>query len=153
MSYEPEARSAARLGAVQALYQMETAETPVEGVIKQFVEFRFGQEVDDVYLPEGDIQFFSDLLRGTVAYQEQVDRRINAALAKGWRLDRLDATARGILRAGAYELLYREDVPPKVVISEYVRMAESFFEGDEVGFVNGVLDKLAHDNRGQELGG
>ncbi len=150
-SYDAESRSAARLGAVQALYQMETAETPVDGVIEEFIQHRFGKEVDGVNLPEGDAEFFEDLLGGIVNYQLQVDQATNGVLADGWRLDRLDATVRAILRSGAFELLFRKDVPPKVVISEYVRLSESFFEGDEVGFVNGVLDRLARNNRGDEM--
>jgi len=151
--YEPESRSAARLGAVQALYQMEAAATPVDAVIEEFVHHRFGTEVEGVDLPMGDEAFFADLLRGIVEQQEPVDRTLNKVLAEGWKLTRLDATVRAILRAGAYELLYRTDVPPKVTIAEYVRMAESFFEGDEIGFVNGVLDKLAHAHRAAELSG
>ena len=152
-SYDAETRSAARLGAVQALYQMETAETPVDGVIAEFVEHRFGKEVDGVHLPEGDGIFFADLLGGIVDHQVQVDQAINGVLADGWRLERLDATVRAILRSGAFELLYRLDVPPKVGISEYVRLSESFFEGDEVGFVNGVLDRLARNHRANEMSG
>jgi len=151
--YEPESRSAARLGAVQALYQMEAASTPVDAVIEEFVHHRFGTEVEGVNLPLGDEAFFADLLRGIVDHQEQIDPAVKDILAEGWKLTRLDATVRAILRAGAYEIIYRTDVPPKVTIAEYVRMAESFFEGDEVGFVNGVLDKLAHVHRAAELSG
>jgi N utilization substance protein B len=151
--YEPESRSAARLGAVQALYQMESAGTPVDGVIEEFVHHRFGTEVEGITLPMGDEAFFTDLLNGIVEHQVETDRAVNAVLAEGWKLTRIDATVRAILRAGAYELLHRPDVPPKVTIAEYVRLAESFFEGDEVGFVNGVLDKLAHAHRAAELSG
>ena len=151
--YDAEARSAARLGAVQSLYQMETAETPVDQVISQFIDHRFGKEVDGVHLPEGDGIFFADLLGGIVEHQVSVDRNISKVLVTGWKLERLDATVRAILRAGSYEILYRRDVPPKVVISEYVRLSESFFEGDETSFVNGILDKLAHDHRADELAG
>jgi len=149
--YDAEARSAARLGAVQSLYQMEAAATPVEDVIEQFIEHRFGKEVEGVQLPQGDAAFFADLLKGIVDHQVQVDRNIDGVLADGWKLARLDATVRAILRGGAYELLYRTDVPPKVTISEYVRLSESFFQGDETSFVNGVLDKLAHNHRADEL--
>ncbi len=151
--YEPESRSAARLGAVQALYQMEAAATPVDNVIEEFVQHRFGSEVEGVSLPSADEAFFTDLLRGIVDHQVDIDRAVNEILAEGWSLARLDATVRAILRAGAYELLHRTDVPPKVTIAEYVRLAESFFEGEEVGFVNGVLDKLAHGYRAGELAG
>jgi len=151
--YEPESRSAARLGAVQALYQMEAASTPVDGVIEEFVHHRFGTEVEGVNLPIGDEAFFGDLLNGIVDHQDKIDLAINEVLAEGWKLTRLDSTVRAIMRAGSYELIYRTDVPPKVTIAEYVRLAESFFEGDEVGFVNGVLDKLAHVHRAAELSG
>jgi len=151
--YEPESRSAARLGAVQALYQMETAETPVDGIIEEFVHHRFGTEVEGVALPIGDDVFFADLLIGIVDKQSEIDPIVNTVLSEGWKLVRLDATVRAILRAGSYELLFRTDVPPKVTIAEYVRLAESFFEGDEVGFVNGVLDKLAREHRASELSG
>lgn len=151
--YDPESRSAARLGAVQALYQMEAAGTPVDGVIEEFVHHRFGTEVEGVNLPMGDEVFFADLLNGIVGQQEEIDQAVNGVLAEGWKLTRLDATVRAILRAGSYELVYRTDVPPKVTIAEYVRLAESFFEGEEVGFVNGVLDKLAHVRRAAELSG
>jgi len=151
--YEPESRSAARLGAVQALYQMETAETPVDGIIEEFVHHRFGTEVEGVALPIGDDVFFADLLIGIVDKQSEIDPIVNTVLSEGWKLVRLDATVRAILRAGSYELLFRTDVPPKVTIAEYVRLAESFFEGDEVGFVNGVLDKLAREHRTSELSG
>jgi len=151
--YEPESRSAARLGAVQALYQMETAETPVDGIIEEFVHHRFGTEVEGVALPIGDDVFFADLLNGIVDKQSEIDPIVNTVLSEGWKLVRLDATVRAILRAGSYELLFRTDVPPKVTIAEYVRLAESFFEGDEVGFVNGVLDKLAREHRASELSG
>jgi len=151
--YEPESRSAARLGAVQALYQMEAASTPVDGVIEEFVHHRFGTEVEGVNLPIGDEAFFGDLLHGIVDHQDKIDLAINEVLAEGWKLTRLDSTVRAIMRAGSYELIYRTDVPPKVTIAEYVRLAESFFEGDEVGFVNGVLDKLAHVHRAAELSG
>ena len=151
--YEPESRSAARLGAVQALYQMEAAATPVDAVVEEFVHHRFGTEVEGVHLPMGDEAFFADLLRGIVEHQVETDRAVNEVLVEGWKLTRLDATVRAILRAGAYELLHRADVPPKVTIAEYVRLAESFFEGDEIGFVNGVLDKLAHAHRAADLRG
>lgn len=153
VTYEPQSRSGARLGAVQALYQMEAAATPVEVVIEQFVHHRFGVEVDGVHLPQGDETFFTAILTGTIENQVFIDRTVNDILAAGWRLERLDATVRAILRAGAFELIYREDVPPKVVISEYVRLAESFFEGEEVGFVNGILDKIARDHREQDMAG
>lgn len=140
-------RSVARLAAVQALYQMEVSSAGVEHVIREFVEHRFDRDVDGVALASADEDFFAALVRGVVAGQGAVDRAIVRRLAEGWKLDRLDATVRAILRAGAFELSERPDVPTEVVIDEYVEVAKSFFEGTEPGFVNGALDAVARDVR------
>jgi transcription antitermination protein NusB len=144
-----QARSVARLAAVQALYQMEVSSAGVEAVIREFAEHRFDRASDDGDAPlaTADEAFFADLVRGVVAHQKAVDAAVARKLASGWRLDRLDATARAILRAGAYELMERADVPTEVVIDEYVELAKSFFEGPEPGFVNGALDAVAQDAR------
>jgi N utilization substance protein B len=144
-----QARSVARLAAVQALYQMEVSSAGAETVIREFAEHRFDRDLpgEDVSLAAADEAFFADLVRGVVAHQKIVDAAIAKRLATGWRLDRLDATARAILRAGAYELAHRPDVPTEVVIDEYVELAKSFFEGPEPGFVNGALDAVAQDVR------
>jgi transcription antitermination protein NusB len=150
MSAAPkQARSVARLAAVQALYQMEVSSAGVEAVIREFAEHRFDRASDDGDAPlaTADEAFFADLVRGVVAHQKAVDAAVARKLASGWRLDRLDATARAILRAGAYELMERADVPTEVVIDEYVELAKSFFEGPEPGFVNGALDAVAQDAR------
>lgn len=144
-------RSASRLGAVMALYQMEAGGTPLDGVINEFQMHRFGTEVDGVDLPLGDDAFFESLMRGVVEYQVEIDRAVNGVLKQGWRLDRLDSILRAILRAGAFELLHRSDVPPKVSIFEYVHLSEGFFDDEEVGFVNGVMDRLAKAHRAAEL--
>lgn len=141
------ARSVARLAAVQALYQMEVAATGVESVIREFSEHRFDRDVDGLTLAAADEAFFADLARGVVSAQGEVDVAITRRLADGWKLDRLDATVRAILRAGAFELAHRPDVPVEVVIDEYVDIAKSFFEGAEPGFVNGALDAVARDVR------
>lgn len=141
------ARSVARLAAVQALYQMEVAAAGVESVIREFSEHRFDRDIDGVTLASADEAFFADLVRGVVAVQESVDQAVVRRLAEGWKLDRLDATVRAILRAGAFELAHRPDVPTEVVIDEYVEVAKSFFEGTEPGFVNGALDAVARDVR------
>ena len=94
-----------------------------------------------------DEAFFAELVRGVVEHQRGIDPAIARRLAQGWRLDRLDATVRAILRAGAFELSHRPDVPVEVVINEYVDLARSFFEGPEPGFVNAALDGLARDVR------
>ena len=146
------ARSVARLAAVQALYQMEVSSAGAEAVIREFSEHRFDRDLpgdgeESVTLAQADEAFFADLVRGVVGAQREVDAAIARRLASGWRLERLDATARAILRAGAYELAHRPDVPTEVVIDEYVELAKSFFEGPEPGFVNGALDAVAQDVR------
>ncbi len=141
------ARSVARLAAVQALYQMEVSNAGVEHVIREFIEHRFDRDVDGVKLAAADEGFFAELVRGVVAKQSGVDAAIARRLADGWRLERLDATVRAILRAGVFELANRPDVPTEVAIDEYVEVAKSFFEGTEPGFVNGALDGVARDVR------
>ena len=145
------ARSAARLAAVQALYQMEAAGQGVEATIREFEEFRIGQDLEGEKLHPADRAFFADILRGVVDAQDRLDPYLERQLAKGWRLPRLDATARAILRAGLYELVRRADVPAKVVIDEYLDIANAFFDGDEPKFINGVLDAAAHQARADEI--
>lgn len=145
-------RSVARLAAVQALYQMEVSSIGVEHVIREFTDHRFDRALEgdgegDDTLATADEGFFADLVRGVVAEQKRVDAAIVKRLAENWRLERLDATVRAILRAGAFELAHRPDVPTEVVIDEYVDVAKSFFEGTEPGFVNGALDAVARDVR------
>lgn len=140
-------RSVARLAAVQALYQLETTGAGVEDVIREFRDHRFEQDVDGERFAAGDEVFFSDLARGVVEAQADVDGAIRARLAAGWKMTRLDATARAVLRCGVFELLRRRDVPREVVIDEYVEIAKSFFAGAEPGFINGVLDAVAGDAR------
>jgi N utilization substance protein B len=157
MSSPPkQARSVARLAAVQALYQMEVSGTGAEAVIREFSEHRFDRDVPeegaDAPLAQADEAFFADIVRGVVKQQKDVDTAVARHLASGWRLDRLDATARAILRAGAFELSHRQDVPTEVVIDEYVELAKSFFEGPEPGFVNGALDAVAQDVRPKDGG-
>ena len=147
MSGGRQQRSVARLAAVQALYQMETAGAGVETVVREFSEHRFGGDMEGEQLGEADEVFFADLVRGVVADQDDVDKFIATRLAKNWRLERIDATLRAILRAGAYELTRRTDVPVEVAIDEYVEIAKSFFEGPEPGFVNAALDGIARDRR------
>jgi len=142
-------RSVARLAAVQSLYQMEVSGVGVDAVVREFSEHRFDRDVDGEgdQMAAADETFFAELAKGVVEKQGEVDQAIVKRLASGWRLDRLDATARAVLRAGAYELMYRRDVPTEVVIDEYVEIAKSFFEGPEAGFINGALDAIARDAR------
>lgn len=141
------ARSAARLCAVQALYQMDMAATPLDDVIEEFVEHRLGQQIEDVDIFEADKSHFEDIVRGVVREQRELDNQVNGALAKGWSLARIDSTLRALLRCGTYELRRCKDVPLKVVINEYVDIAHAFFEGDEPGVVNAVLDRLGREIR------
>jgi N utilization substance protein B len=140
------ARSVARLAAVQALYQMETAEAGSEAVIREFTDFRFDKDIEGVSLAPADEAYFATLVRGAVEQQARVDKAIRKRLAEGWRLERIDATLRAILRVGTFELI-GGDAPSEVVIDEYVEIAKSFFDGPEPGFVNGALDAIARDER------
>ncbi|HLK23197.1 MAG TPA: transcription antitermination factor NusB [Caulobacteraceae bacterium] len=140
------ARSVARLAAVQALYQMETAGTGAEAVIREFAEHRFDRDIDGASLAPADEAYFAELVRGVVAAQKRLDVAIRRRLAKGWRLERVDATLRALLRVAAFELV-GEGPPAPVVIDEYVEIAKSFFDGPEPGFVNAALDAIARDER------
>ena len=145
---ERRARTVARLAAVQALYQMEIAGAGVEAVIREFCDHRFDADLDGERLAQADEGFFAEIVRGVVAAQKEIDGAIARRLAQGWRLERIDATLRAILRAGSFELLRRPDIPTEVAIDEYVEVAKSFFEGPEPGVANGVLDGIARDVRG-----
>ena len=144
-------RGAARLSAVQALYQAEFAGAPVAEVVDEFVAHRLGREVEGVAFVEADREFFTDLVLGASGWGKEIDGHITGALVEGWPLERLDSTLRAILRAGIYELMARPDVPARVVINEYVDVAHAFFHGPEPGLVNGVLDRLGHSLRPGEL--
>ena len=147
MNAPRQSRSVARLAAVQALYQMEVTRAGVETVIREFRDHRFGGDLDGQALAEADEPFFADLVRGVIGDQKDIDAGLTRRLATGWRLERLDATVRAILRCATFELLGRPDVPREVVINEYVEISKSFFGGTEVGFVNGILDAVARDDR------
>jgi N utilization substance protein B len=145
------ARSAARLGAVQALYQMDVGGALLEDVLAEFETFRLGGELDGVTYREADAAFFRDLVSGVVRDQRELDPLIQVAMVEGWPLTRLDVTLRAILRAATWELSGRKDVPAPVVISEYVDVAKAFFGKDEPRIVNGVLDKLGREIRPKEF--
>lgn len=144
-------RSAARLAAVQALYQMDLAHTDLNDVIDEFCEHRLSSDMDGAEFNDVDSDFFRDILSGVVREQKSIDPLLNNQLAEGWRLTRIDSILRAILRSGAYELQNRPDVPAKVIINEYVDVAHAFFADDEPGVVNGILDKIAKTVRGQKL--
>jgi N utilization substance protein B len=144
-------RGAARLAAVQALYQMDIAETPLHEILAEFESHWIGREVEGAqYLP-AEAAFFREVVRGVVAEQRKLDPMINEALSQAWPLKRIEAVLRAILRAGAYELDKRADIPARVIVSEYVDVANAFVEKNETGMVNAVLDQLARRLRGHEF--
>jgi transcription antitermination protein NusB len=145
-------RSNARLAATQALYQWEATGTKPAVVIKEFTDFRLGEIVDDIALPPADLKLFTLVVTGAAANVEELDDMIAAVLTEDWTVERLEATLRAILRCGAFELAHREDVPPRVVIAEYVGVCDAFFGAKETGLVNGILDQLARQLRPDEMG-
>jgi N utilization substance protein B len=142
-------RSAARLAAVQALYQRDMEGTPVPRLLKEFHDHRLGATSEDAEYHAAERDFFDDVVTGAEARQHEIDEKISANLAEGWSLERLDRPMRAILRAGAYELLARGDVPVGSVISEYVDVAHAFYDKRESGFVNGLLDSIAKTVRSE----
>jgi len=146
-------RGAARLAAVQALYQMDLAGTGLNEIVAEFESHWLGGEVEGVQFLPAEAAFFRDIVAGFVGAQSRLDPKIDAALARGWPLDRIDAVLRAVLRAAAYELDHRNDVPARVVVSEYVDVASAFVGPTETGMVNAVLDQLAHGLRAAEFAG
>jgi len=144
---ETRARSAARLAAVQALYQYDMESPDLLTLIDEFHRHRLGREIEDVEYLDADVVFFDDLVRGAIARREEIDARLTARLAEGWTLVRLDKTMLQILRAGAYELIARADIGVGTVINEYLDVTHAFFDAREAKFVNGLLDALAKDVR------
>ena len=144
-------RSAARLAAVQALYQMDVAGKGVLDSLAEFEAFWIGREVDGIEFKPSDTTFFRDILSGVVQNQRAIDVKVDNALAAGWPLKRVEAVLRAVLRAGGYELMFRKDVPARVVITEYVDVTHGFYGEDEPGLVNAVLDKVAREVREGEL--
>ena len=140
-------RSAARLAAVQALYQQEMEGTALPRLLKEFHDHRLGATIEDEQYHDAERDFFDDIVTGVDAGRAELDALIVDRLAEGWTLERLDRSMRAILRAGAYELLARPDVPVGSVISEYVDVAHAFFDKRESGFVNGLLDAIAKEVR------
>jgi N utilization substance protein B len=140
-------RSAARLAAVQALYQHDMEGTPVARLLHEFHEHRLGATIEDEKYHEAEQDFFDDIVTGAEARQSDIDTLISGRLAEGWTLERLDRPMRAILRAGAYELIARPDVPVATVITEYVDVAHAFYDKRESGFVNGLLDAIAKEAR------
>ncbi|MCJ2181260.1 transcription antitermination factor NusB [Novosphingobium sp. 1949] len=143
MSGSKKARAAARLAAVQALYQFDMEGTLMATLLDEFHRHRLGMEIDDEQFAKADVAFFDDVVKGAIARREDIDAAVSAKLASGWSLERLDKTMLQILRAGTYELMARPDVPTGAVITEYVDVAHAFFDEREAKFVNGVLDAVA----------
>ena len=144
-------RGAARLAAVQALYQMDIAGAGLNDIFAEFESHWLGNEVEgETYLP-AEAAFFRDVVSGVVRDQSKLDPLVDDALAKGWPLKRIDAIIRAVMRAGAYELEHRKDVPARVVVTEYVDVANAFVDREETGMVNAVLDQLARRFRADEF--
>ncbi len=148
MSGRSRARSASRLAAVQALYQLDMEKPTLPVLLNEFHMHRLGAEIEDVEYADADVAFFDDVVKGANARVEEIDGLITSKLAQGWSLSRLDKTMLQILRAGTYELLARNDVSRATAICEYVDVAHAFFDEREAKFVNGLLDAIAREVRG-----
>jgi transcription antitermination protein NusB len=144
-------RSAARLAAVQGLYQMDVSGKGIAETLAEFEAFWIGHEIEGDTYSTAETEFFRDILQGVLADQGPIDRQIDKTLVETWPLARIDSVLRAILRAGTYELKKRKDVPAKVVIKEYTDVAGAFFEREEVGMINAVLDSLARQLRAEEF--
>ena len=140
-------RAAARLAAVQALYQYTMEGTRLVTLLDEFHRHRLGAEIDELQFAEAEVAFFDDVVQGVVARTDEIDALLSAKLAEGWKLERLDKTMLQVLRAGTYELLARADVPTASAISEYMDVAHAFFDPREAKFVNAVLDAVAREVR------
>jgi N utilization substance protein B len=141
-------RAGARLAAVQALYQMEQTGQSARSVISDFMEDRLGLNDEGEPVEEADPDLFKSVVEGVVDRQEQIDAAIMKRLAEGWKIERLDATSRAILRGAVYELIAEISLPSQIILDEYVSLAHAFFEGSEPKFINGLLDAVSRDVRG-----
>ena len=148
MSDKSQSRSAARLAAVQAVYQQAMEKTPLARLLHEFHQHRLGAEIEDVHYAEAETDFFDDVVAGVHNRRDEIDALIESKLAGDWKLARLDKTMLQILRCGTYELIARPDVPTGTVINEYLDVAHAFFDKKDTGFVNGLLDNIAKDVRG-----
>ena len=144
-------RSAARLAAVQALYQMDIAATPLPDILSEYESHWIGRDVDGESYPEAEAAYFRDNVSGVLREQRTIDPVVDDVLARGWPLRRVEAVLRAVLRAGAYELMHRPEVPARVVVNEYVNVAGAFLDREETGMVNAVLDELARRLRAGEF--
>ena len=141
------ARSSARLAAVQALYQIEANGSPAKTVVKEFLDYRINEIIDETPLEKADADFFSDIVIGTNDRRDEIDELIKSNLSDDWILDRIESVTRAAIRAGIYEIIARVDVPTSVIINEYIDATKAFFDDGTSSFVNGVLDKIAKENR------
>jgi N utilization substance protein B len=144
-------RAAARLAAVQALYQMEVADKGLNDILAEFEAHWIGREVEGAQYNPAELSLFRDILSGVLADQRAIDRTLDETLSEGWPLKRIEALMRAILRAGFYELKSRPDVPARVAIKEYVDIAGAFYANEEAGMINAVLDALARKQRPKEF--
>lgn len=145
---EGRSRSASRLAAVQALYQMELSDQNSEVALKEFLDHRLGREIEGDQYAEADEKYFADLVRGVVARQEEIDGALARVLMKEWSFDRIDPTMRAIMRSAVFELLAKPDTPARVIVNEYLTIATAFFEdGAEMAFLSGVLNRMARELR------
>jgi len=147
----PVARAAARLGAVQALYQMDIAGTDLAETLAQFASRSAGENFDDGECGEADYRHLKEVVDGVVREQAAIDPVVDRILDPAWPLHRLDSTVRAVLRAATFELMFMNKVPARVAVSEYVDVAAAFFGEEERGFINGVLDRLARQRRPEEF--
>ena len=144
-------RQAARLAAVQALYQWQEGQDQPADIIEQFLKVRTGEAGEAGMRRDADRPLFKDVVEGTAAHKDELEKTVGAALSEGWTWNRIDRLVRAILLAGAYELIHRRDVPPRVAINEYVEIAHAFYDQRESTFVNSVLDRVARQERAAEL--
>ena len=149
----PSRRQAARLAAVQALYQWQEGEHGPTEIVDQFLNVRTSEAGEGGMRRDADKPLFKDVVEGTVAHKDELEQIVSAALAQGWTWARIDRLVRAILLAGAYELVHRKDVPPRVAINEYVEIAHAFYDQGEPSFVNSVLDRVGRQTRSAELAG
>jgi N utilization substance protein B len=149
----PSRRQAARLAAVQALYQWQEGQDEPAAIVEQFLNVRTSETGEGSMRRDADKPLFKDVVEGTAVHKDELEKTVSSALAENWSWGRIDRLVQAILLAGAYELVHRRDVPPKVAINEYVEIAHAFYDQGEPTFVNSVLDRVARQERASDLAG